>query len=142
MFELPARRFTEATGVLLAIATAVLGLGLERLARGSRRLGAGLILAGGLLTALAFSLRVEEDPGRETLLLVVRDECAHCDEARAILRDAQAELGFALWEVDVTEDERLRDRWLQEVPVLVRDGRVEATLEVRREDVDSALERA
>lgn len=139
VFELSARRFTQATGGLLALATGLLGLGLERLARGSTRLGGSLLAAGGLAAALAFSLRVEGAPGRETLLLLTRESCPHCDEARAIVRDLQDEHGFGLWEVDVADNEQLRDRWLEEVPVLVRDGRPVARLEVRPEDVEAAL---
>jgi glutaredoxin len=140
VLELPARRFTEVTGILLAVATGVLGLGLERLARGATTLGIGLVVAGGLATVTAFGLRVEGDPGRVTFLLVTREQCAHCDEARAILQDLQAQYGFSIWEVDVTEDEALRERWMQEVPVLVEDGRVLASLEVRPSDVEDALE--
>jgi glutaredoxin len=138
--ELSARRFTEITGILLALATGVLGLGLERLARGSTRLGGGLVLLGAALTAAAFSLRIEGDPSRAVLMLVTREQCAHCDEARAILRDEQADRGFSLWEVDLSEDEELQGRFLQEVPVLVREGEVVATLEIRPEDVDRALD--
>lgn len=140
VLELPARRFTAATGLLLALATGVLGLGLERLARGARSLGVGLLIVGGLLTVLAFSLRIEGDPGTETFMLVTREQCSHCDEARLILQDLQEDHGFSLWEVDVTQDEELQERWMTEVPVLVHEGRVLARLEVRPEDVERALE--
>ena len=53
-----------------------------------------------------------------TLTLLSRPGCHLCDEAR----DALAGLGLAFTEVDITEDDALHARYLERIPVVVRDG--------------------
>jgi glutaredoxin len=142
MLELDAERFTLATGILLAGATGLLGFGLERLVRGSRPVAVAFIGAGLAATVVAFSLRVEGSDDEGTILLMTRDECPHCDEARAILDSLQTEYGFDLWEVDVATDKRLTQRYGSEVPVVYHRGDEIASLEVRESAIRNRLDGA
>lgn len=132
-------RYQAATAGGLLTATAALGLGIERLVRGAPVLGGALVAAGVALSVVVLSLRIEGDPGRRTLLLLTREACPHCDEARAILGHLQDELAFDLWEVDITDDPELVDAYGTDVPVVLLDEQVIATLEVREAEIRQVL---
>jgi glutaredoxin len=57
-----------------------------------------------------------------TVDLYGRDGCHLCDDARAQLAALQAELGFALNDIDIEADDDLHRRYLERIPVVVLDG--------------------
>jgi glutaredoxin len=52
------------------------------------------------------------------LTLYSKPDCHLCVEARAVLIEAQIELGFTLAEVDITTDERLHRAYFERIPVV------------------------
>lgn len=140
MPTLSPRRYRQATAAGLLAATAALGLGMERLVRGSLVLGAGLVALGVAAAALVLSLGLEGAQAPEPVLLLTREACPHCDEARAILKHLQDQIGFDLWEVDITGDEDLEEAYGTEVPVVVHEQERVASLEVREDAMRRALD--
>lgn len=128
-------------GLLLVVATAALALGIDRLVAGSAAWGWGLLALGALAVTAAFNLELEGDPRTTTLLLLTREDCPLCDEARIIAQHVQEEVGFALWEVDVGDEPELARRYGDQLPVLMADGEVVASLQVSEEDIRAALAR-
>lgn len=58
-----------------------------------------------------------------TLLTVYSaPDCHLCDDAMVALRRLQAELGFALQELDITADEALHRLYFERIPVVAVDG--------------------
>jgi glutaredoxin len=58
-----------------------------------------------------------------TLLTVYSaPDCHLCDDAIVALRRLQAELGFALQELDITADEALHRLYFERIPVVAVDG--------------------
>jgi glutaredoxin len=58
-----------------------------------------------------------------TLLTVYSaPDCHLCDDAMVALRRLQAELGFALQELDITADEALHRAYFERIPVVAVDG--------------------
>jgi glutaredoxin len=55
--------------------------------------------------------------------LYSRPGCHLCDDARAVIEAVCAELGEAYEEVDITTDDDLEDRYRDEIPVTLVDGR-------------------
>jgi glutaredoxin len=55
-----------------------------------------------------------------SLVLYGRPGCHLCDDARRILE----RLGQPFEEVDIESDEALLRRWLERIPVVVRDGEI------------------
>ncbi|HUA73752.1 MAG TPA: glutaredoxin family protein [Solirubrobacteraceae bacterium] len=51
-----------------------------------------------------------------------RPDCHLCVEAVTTLRGLQAELGFALKELDIDRDEALQRAYFERVPVIALDG--------------------
>ncbi len=51
-----------------------------------------------------------------------KPDCHLCVEALATLRELQAELAFALQEMDITADERLHRAYFERIPVIALDG--------------------
>lgn len=139
MLTLPADRFRAVMGLLLVLSTAALALGVDRLVDGAMVAGWTLLALGVALVAAAFTLRIEGDPREVTLMLLTREACPLCDEALAIARHVQDDVGFALWEVDVTEDRELVQRYGDQLPVLMADGEVVASLQVSEADVRAAV---
>lgn len=140
MLELGPDRYRQATAGGLLLATALLALGIDRLLQGALWFGvtatvAGFVLAGGVL-----SLRLEGLEEPSPVLLLTREACPHCDEARAILKHLQTSIGFDLWEVDITGDDDLVDAYGTEVPVVIQDQQRVASLEVKEEEMRQALD--
>jgi glutaredoxin len=52
-----------------------------------------------------------------------RQGCHLCDDARAVIEAVCAELGESYAEVDVDDDPALLDRYREEIPVTLVDGR-------------------
>ena len=139
MPRLAAHKFAPTVGLLLVAATALLGLAIDRLTHGSPTLGYALLTAGVVATGVAFSLRIEGDPREATLLLVTREECPLCEEAEILLEHVQDELGFSYWTVDVASDPELLQRYSTEVPVLLHEGEVVASLQVSEQAIRDTL---
>jgi glutaredoxin len=58
-----------------------------------------------------------------TLLTVYsKPDCHLCEDAMMALRRLQAELGFALEELDITADEALHRAYFERIPVVSVDG--------------------
>jgi len=58
-----------------------------------------------------------------TLLTVYsKPDCHLCEDAMVALRRLQAELGFALQELDITTDESLHREYFERIPVVSVDG--------------------
>ena len=55
--------------------------------------------------------------------LYTRPGCHLCDDARAVVARVCEELGESFAEVDITTDEDLQDRYGEEIPVTLVDGR-------------------
>jgi glutaredoxin len=55
--------------------------------------------------------------------LYSRPGCHLCDDARAVIEAVCADLGEAYEEVDITTDDDLEDRYRDEIPVTLVDGR-------------------
>jgi len=55
--------------------------------------------------------------------LYSRPGCHLCDDARAVIEAVCAEVGEAYEEVDITTDGDLEDRYGDEIPVTLVDGR-------------------
>ena len=62
-------------------------------------------------------------PGTSRVTLYTRPGCHLCDDARAVIEAVCAELGETYEEVDVDEDPALLDRYAEEIPVTLVDGR-------------------
>jgi glutaredoxin len=57
-----------------------------------------------------------------TITVYSRPDCHLCAEAMQALRGLQQELGFALQERDIDEDEALQRAYFERVPVVALDG--------------------
>lgn len=57
-----------------------------------------------------------------SVVLYGRPGCHLCDDARAILARVRAELGFALEERDIEQDDALLRAYLERIPVVTIDG--------------------
>lgn len=55
--------------------------------------------------------------------LYTRPGCHLCEDARAVVARVCEELGESFAEVDITTDEDLQDRYGEEIPVTLVDGR-------------------
>lgn len=57
------------------------------------------------------------------LTLFSKPGCHLCEEMRVLLDELQPEYGFAIDEIDITQDDELFARYRYEIPVLLKDGR-------------------
>ncbi|HXE76188.1 MAG TPA: glutaredoxin family protein [Candidatus Xenobia bacterium] len=74
------------------------------------------------------------------LVLYTRVGCHLCDEAKGTLAPVLREFGVALKEVDVDTDPGLAQRYGEQVPVLMLDGRKLAKYRIDVAQVRRALE--
>jgi glutaredoxin len=58
------------------------------------------------------------------LTVYSKPDCHLCAEAMTALRGLQAELGFALEELDITTDDALERAYFERIPVVALDGEV------------------
>jgi glutaredoxin len=56
------------------------------------------------------------------LTVYSKPDCHLCVEAMAALRRLQAEIGFALEEIDISADESLHRAYFERIPVVALDG--------------------
>ena len=74
-----------------------------------------------------------------TVVLYARPGCHLCDDARAVIEAARAEVGFAFEEVDIESDDALvRDYGLR-IPVVAVDGDELFEISVDRTSLLAAL---
>jgi glutaredoxin len=57
-----------------------------------------------------------------TVTVYSRPGCHLCEEAMDALRRAQAEISFAIHEIDIEADDVLHARYLERIPVIALDG--------------------
>ena len=62
-------------------------------------------------------------PVSSRITLYSRPGCHLCDVARAVIASVCAELGESFEELDITSDADLLDRYGEEIPVTLVDGR-------------------
>jgi len=60
----------------------------------------------------------------KVLTVYSKPDCHLCVEAMAALRGLQAELGFAVEELDITTDDALLRAYFERIPVAALDGEV------------------
>jgi glutaredoxin len=70
-----------------------------------------------------------------SVVLLGRAGCHLCDDARGILE----RLGQPFEEVDIESDEALLRRWLERIPVVVRDGEILSELVPDEGRLEAAL---
>jgi glutaredoxin len=70
-----------------------------------------------------------------SLVLYGRPGCHLCDDARQVLE----RLGHPFEEVDIESDEALLRRWLERIPVIVRDGEILSELVVNEARLQARL---
>jgi glutaredoxin len=58
------------------------------------------------------------------LTVYSKPDCHLCVEAMTVLQRMQAELGFALQELDITTDDALQRAYFERIPVIALDGEV------------------
>jgi hypothetical protein len=118
-FVVPPRPFEDQVGLRLGLALASVGLGV--LALGASQY-----------------FRIRPEAGAENLLvLVTKEHCLLCEEARNVVREVTRDTPFTLQEVDLRDHRALR-RYKNFVPVLFWQGDELARLKV---DPDALRER-
>lgn len=61
--------------------------------------------------------------GKQRVTLVGKPGCHLCDEARAVVARVAADLGIGWREVSILDDPELYDRYWEQIPVTLVDGR-------------------
>ncbi len=85
-------------------------------------------------------MRTHGDEPGPRVRLVGRPGCHLCDDARVVIARVCSDLGETWDEVSVDDDESLRDRWADEIPVTLVDGRQHDFWRVDEARLRSALE--
>ncbi len=80
-------------------------------------------------------------PTGPRVTLYGRAGCHLCDDARAVIEAVCAELGESYAEVDVDDDPALLDRYAEEIPVTLVDGRQHDFWRVDPDRLRAALRR-
>jgi len=80
-------------------------------------------------------------PSSHVVTLITRVGCHLCEEAEAQLRGLSRELGFTYREVDVDGSPVLREKFGDQVPVILLDGRVHSHFRVDERKLRKALAR-
>jgi glutaredoxin len=62
--------------------------------------------------------------GHLKVIVYTRAQCCCCHKALDLLKEYQAEHGFAIETMDIDHDRELSDRYHTEVPVVLVDGKV------------------
>jgi glutaredoxin len=79
------------------------------------------------------------EPARVTLYS--KPGCHLCDDARAVVEAVCAEVGASWVEVDITADAALNERYWEQIPVTLVDGRQHDFWRVDARRLRAALER-
>ncbi|KQX05327.1 MULTISPECIES: glutaredoxin family protein [unclassified Leifsonia] len=75
-----------------------------------------------------------------TLTLIGKPGCHLCDDARAVVTTVLAQFpDAALTELSILDDDALRDRYAEEIPVLLIDGAVHTYWRVDPDRLRAAL---
>jgi hypothetical protein len=78
-----------------------------------------------------------------TLTLIGKPDCHLCDDARAIIQQVLADTdGVTLEERSILDDQSLHDRYWDEIPVVLIDGRVHTIWRVDADRLRTALSAA
>jgi len=80
-------------------------------------------------------------PGPARVTLYSRPGCHLCDDARAVVEAVCAEVGASWAEVDITADAELNERYWEQIPVTLVDGRQHDFWRVDARRLRAALER-
>lgn len=64
-----------------------------------------------------------EAAGEPRVLLVGKPGCHLCDEARAVVARVTAELGESFEEISILDDPALQERYWEQIPVTLVDGK-------------------
>jgi glutaredoxin len=75
----------------------------------------------------------------KTVVLYSREGCCLCDDARELLRRAQARHEFVLIERDIEADDALLRAYLERIPVITIDGSEEFELLIDEAELDRRL---
>lgn len=81
-------------------------------------------------------------PTSPRITLIARSGCHLCDEVRLVVRRVADDTGAGWAEVNVDDDPELRERWSDQVPVTLVDGRQHDYWRVDEGRLRSALTRA
>lgn len=73
--------------------------------------------------------------------LIGRAGCHLCDEARTVVEQVADELGVGWQEWSIDDDEQLRERYWEEIPVTLVDGRPHDVWRVSPDRLRAALAR-
>lgn len=73
------------------------------------------------------------------LTLYGKPGCHLCEEARAVVLEAQAQRGFELEEVDITRDPVLEHRYRERIPVVAIGGKDLLELVIDPTELDRCL---
>lgn len=75
------------------------------------------------------------------LTLIGKPDCHLCDDARAIVTEVLADYpGVPLEERSILDDAELLERYVEEIPVLLIDGKVHTIWRVKPERLRAALD--
>ncbi|MER8185576.1 glutaredoxin family protein [Kitasatospora sp. NPDC094015] len=67
--------------------------------------------------------RDKKNPADRTVTLIGKPDCHLCEDARAVIVKVTGELGAAFEEKDITQDEALFEKYWEQIPVTLIDGR-------------------
>ena len=81
-------------------------------------------------------------PPAHRVVLLTRAGCHLCDDARAVIERVCAELGESYEEHSILDDPDLQERYAEEIPVTLVDGRQHDFWRVDESRLRAALERA
>lgn len=59
---------------------------------------------------------------KRTVTLIGKPGCHLCDDARVVIEKVAGELGAAVDERDITQDEELHRKYWEQIPVVLVDG--------------------
>jgi glutaredoxin len=63
------------------------------------------------------------EPQVPRVTLLGRPGCHLCEDARAVIEQVTAELGESFVEIDITSDPELLDKYWEQIPVTLIDGK-------------------
>ncbi|MEU9134226.1 glutaredoxin family protein [Kitasatospora sp. NPDC048540] len=67
--------------------------------------------------------RDKKNPADRTVTLIGKPDCHLCQDARAVILKVTGELGAAFEEKDITRDAELYEKYWEQIPVTLIDGR-------------------
>lgn len=118
--ELSLQDFRTVSRAATFLSVGLAAVGIYLLLEGLVPAGIAVIVLGVALMAGLSLLRIRPEPAGERLLILVsKDDCALCDEARLRLKDLPEARPFLLREVRIEEDANLRRRYRDWVPVVL-----------------------